>query len=186
MLSAIDNDAPGIVLDLRYNNGGDDNLASCLAGWFVDEPVFYEYTTTYDPGTGEFVTVSEAWTSPRPERYSGPVAVLVSPDTISSGEGVPMIFSNTGRGKIISWYGTNGAFGMNNPQAVMPLDMYIMFPDGASLDKNGEIQVDSDAGLSGGISPDIRVPLNRDTVERAMNGEDVQLSYALQWLSEQQ
>jgi len=186
MLSAVRNNTPGIVLDFRFNNGGDDNLAACFAGWFVEEPVFYEYTTTYDHGTEEFPVVSEAWSSPQPDGYGGPVAVLVSPDTISSGEGVPMVFKNTGRGKIISWYGTNGAFGMNNPQAIMPPDMYIMFPDGASLDKNGEIQVDSNAELSGGISPDIRVPLNRETVQRAMNGEDVQMTYALGWLEEQQ
>lgn len=186
MLSAISNGTPGIVLDLRYNNGGDDNLAACFAGWFVDEPVFYEYTTSYDPGTGEFVTVSGAWSVPQPERYDGPVAVLVSPDTISSGEGVPMIFSKTGRGEIVSWYGTNGAFGMNDVRAIMPLDMYVMFPDGASLDENGIIQVDSDATLFGGVSPGIRVPLNEETVARAAAGEDVQLTYALEWLEEQE
>lgn len=186
MRRAVANNAPGIVLDFRYNNGGDDNLAACFAGWFVEKPVFYEYTTTYDPGTGTFRFVSESWSSPHPERYTGPVAVLVSPDTISSGEGVPMVFSKTGRGKIISWYGTNGAFGMNNPQAIMPPKMYIMFPDGASLNETGMIQVDSDATLSGGVTPDIRVPLNEDTVDRAMNGEDVQLTYAMEWLREQQ
>lgn len=185
MISAIESGSPGIVLDLRFNNGGDDNLAACFAGWFVEEPVFYEYTTTYDPGTGEFPVASETWSSPQPEGYTGPVAVLVSPDTVSSGEGVAMVFKNTGRGKIISWYGTDGAFGMNNVQAIMPLDMYVMFPDGASLDKNGNIQVESNAELTGGVSPDIRVPLNEETVARAMDGEDVQLTYALEWLEEQ-
>ena len=178
--------APGVVLDFRYNSGGDDNLAACFAGWFVEEPVFYEYTTTYDPGIAAFRVVTESWVSPRPDRYTGPVAVLVSPDTLSSGEGVPMVLSKTGRGTVISWYGTNGAFGMNNEQAVMPPQMYIMFPDGASLNETGVIQVDSDASLTGGVAPDIRVPLTEETVARAMNGEDVQLTYALEWLQEQQ
>lgn len=186
MLSAIANKSPGIVLDLRFNSGGDDNLASCFAGWFVDQPAFYEYATSYDPGTGRFTVVSEAWISPRDGGYDGPVAVLVSPDTISSGEGLPMIFSRTGRGEIISFYGTNGAFGMNNVQAVLPHDIYLFFPDGASLDHEGVIQVDSNASLTGGIPPGIRVPVNEDTVARSMAGEDVQLTYALQWLDEQQ
>ena len=186
MLSATSNKTPGMVIDLRYNNGGDDNLASCFAGWFVDEPIFYEYTTKYDPGSGQFTIVSEAWTQPRPDGYRGPVAVLVSPDTISSGEGLPMVFANAGRGTVISWYGTNGAFGMNDLQAVMPLGQYLFFPDGASLDKNGVIQTDSNATLSGGVSPQIRVPVNEDTVARSMAGEDVQLTYALQWLDDQQ
>ncbi len=186
MLSAIANRTPGIVLDLRYNSGGDDNIASCFAGWFVDKPVFYEYATKYDPGSRQFAVVSEAWTQPRPEAYHGPVAVLVSPDTISSGEGVPMVFAKSGTGAIVSWYGTNGAFGMNGPQAVMPLGQYLFFPDGASLDQNRVIQVDSNASHTGGIAPQVRVPVNEETVARSMGGEDVQLTYALQWLDGQQ
>ncbi len=185
MLAAIANKTPGIVLDLRYNGGGDDNIASCFAGWFVDTPVFYEYATKYDPGSRKFAIVSEAWTQPRPDAYHGPVAVLVSPYTISSGEGVPMVFANTGTGTIISWYGTNGAFGMNSPQALMPLGQILFFPDGASLDLKGVIQVDSDMDLAGGVAPQIRVPVNEDTVLRSMAGEDVQLTYALDWLAKQ-
>ncbi|MHB8163085.1 MAG: S41 family peptidase [Methanoregula sp.] len=186
MEDAIASKAPGVVVDLRFNGGGDDNIASCFAGWFVDKPVFYEYANQYDPGTRQFTITSEAWTQPRPNGYHGPVAVMVSPDTISSGEGLPMIFAQSGTGKIISWYGTNGAFGMNGPRAIMPLDQYLFFPDGASLNQNRVIQVDSNASLTGGIAPQIRVPLNEDTVARAMAGEDVQLTYAMQWLDEQQ
>lgn len=186
MLSAIANRTPGIVIDLRFNSGGDDNIASCFAGWFVDKTVFYEYATKYDPGSRQFAVVSEAWTALRPNGYHGPVVVLVSPDTISSGEGIPMVFANSGRGKIISWYGTNGAFGMNSVEAIMPLDQILFFPDGASLDQNGTIQVDSNASLAGGVSPQLRVPVNEETVARSMAGEDVQLTYALQWLNGQQ
>jgi carboxyl-terminal processing protease len=185
MQDAIANRTPGIVLDLRFNSGGDDSLAACFAGWFVKEPVFYEYATKYDPGNGRFTTLSEAWSEPRANGYSGPVAVLVSPDTISSGEGVPMIVNRTGRGEVISFYGTNGAFGMNNVQANLPLGLSLFFPDGASLDQNGTIQDDSNAGLTGGVTPGIRVPINEDTVARSMAGEDVQLTYALQWLKGQ-
>ena len=186
MLAAISNDTPGIVLDLRYNSGGDDNLASCFAGWFAKEPVFYEYATTYDPGLHNMTIISEACTQPRPRTYTGPVVVMVSPDTISSGEGVPMIMNKTERGRIISWYGTNGAFGMVTALAIMPLDMEILYPAGASLDEHGIIQVDSDTSHTGGISPHIRVPLTEETVARAMGGEDVQLTYALQYLKDNQ
>jgi carboxyl-terminal processing protease len=186
MLGAIANRSPGVVIDLRFNSGGDDNLASCMAGWFVDTPVFYEYATKYDPGSGTFPVLTEAWTQPQPVRYDGPVAVLVSSDTISSGEGIPNIFTRSGTGAIVSFYGTNGAFGMNNLQAVLPLGMYIFFPDGASLNQNGSIQVDSNASLTGGIAPTVRVPLNEKTLARAMAGEDIQMSYAKAWLDTQQ
>ncbi len=185
MQSAIANKTPGVVLDLRYNGGGDDNIASCFAGWFVSKPVFYEYATKYDPGSRKFPITSEAWTHPQPNGYHGPVAVLVSPYTMSSGEGVPMVFANSGTGTIISWYGTNGAFGMNTVEAGMPLGQILFFPDGASLDKNGMVQLDSNATLQGGVAPLIRVPINEDTVARSMAGEDVQMTYALKWLNDQ-
>jgi carboxyl-terminal processing protease len=184
MQSAIANKSPGIVIDLRWNGGGEDNLAACFAGWFIDKPVLYEHATMYDPGTHEFVPLITSWVQPQPVRYNGPVALMVSPDAISSGEGLPMIVTKTGRGAVVAWYGTDGAFGMNGFQAIMPLDFDILFPAGASLDENGTIQVDSNTSLVGGISPTVRVPLTKDTVGRAMSGEDVQLTYATAWLDQ--
>ena len=182
---AIAHNAPGIVIDLRFNRGGDDNLAAAYSGWFVDRPVFYEYGTTYDPGTGEPAVLWESWSKPRPDRYTGPVAVLVSPYTISSGEGLPKVFSESGRGAIVSWYGTNGAFGIQSLGPVLPPGIMTAFPQGASLDENGRIQVDSNASMVGGVAPTVRVPLDRDTLARAMAGEDVQLSYAVGWIEAQ-
>ncbi|WP_261597235.1 S41 family peptidase [Methanoculleus formosensis] len=182
---AIADGAPGIVVDLRFNRGGDDNLAAAYGGWFVDRPVFYEYGTTYDPGTGKPAVLWESWTQPRPDRYEGPVALLVSPYTISSGEGLPKVFAESGTGAIVSWYGTNGAFGMESLGPVLPLGVMTAFPTGASLDENGRIQVDSNASMVGGVAPTVRVPLDRDTLARAMAGEDVQLSYAVDWIRAQ-
>lgn len=182
---AIANGAPGIVIDLRFNRGGDDNLAAAYAGGFVNRSVFYEYGTTYDPGTGEQAVLWESWAQPRPDGYTGPVALLVSPYTISSGEGLPKVFAESGTGAIVSWYGTNGAFGMESMGPVLPPRIMTAFPQGASLDENGRIQVDSNASLVGGVAPTIRVPMNEDTLVRAMAGEDVQLSYAVDWIRAQ-
>jgi carboxyl-terminal processing protease len=182
---AIASGAPGIVVDLRFNRGGDDNLAAAYAGWFVDRPVFYEYGTTYDPGTGEPAVLWESWTQPRPDRYTGPVALLVSPYTISSGEGLPKVFAESGTGAIVSWYGTNGAFGMESMGPLLPLGILTAFPTGASLDESGSIQVDSNASMVGGVAPTVRVPLDTETLARAMAGEDVQLAYAVEWIGGQ-
>ncbi len=182
---AIADGAPGIVIDLRFNRGGDDNLAAALAAWFVDRPVFYEYGTMYDPGTGEPAVLWESWSEPRPDRYEGPVALLVSPYTISSGEGLPKVFAESGRGAIVSWYGTNGAFGIESLGPVLPPGIMTAFPAGASLDENGRIQVDSNASMVGGVAPTVRVPLDEETLARAMAGEDVQLTYAVEWIEAQ-
>ncbi|WP_292367694.1 S41 family peptidase [Methanoregula sp. UBA64] len=185
MQAAIANNSPGVVLDFRWNGGGEDNLAACMAGWYLDRPVFFEHATMYDPGTGRTVPLTTTWSKPQPVRYNGPVAMMVSPDAMSSGEAVPMMLTKTGRGAVVSWYGTDGAYGINGFQAIMPLDFDILFPAGASLDENYAILVDSNASLVGGVAPTVRVPLDRDTVARAMAGEDVQLAYATAWLEGQ-
>ena len=136
----------------------------------------------YDPGTGKPAVLWESWTQPRPNRYDGPVAILVSPYTISSGEGLPKVFAESGTGAIVSWYGTNGAFGIESIGPTLPLGIVTAFPMGASLDESGRIQVDSNASLIGGVAPTVRVPLDRDTLARAMAGEDVHLAYAVDWL----
>lgn len=59
------------------------------------------------------------------------------------------------------------------------------FPTGASLDENGRIQVDSNASMVGGVALTVRVPLDEGTLARAMAGEDVQLSYAVEWIRAQ-
>jgi len=186
MQSAIANNSPGVVLDFRWNGGGEDNLAACAAGWYLEKPAFFEHATMYDPGIGMAVPVTSTWANPQPVRYAGPIAMMVSPNTISSGEAVPMMLTKTGRGAVISFYGSDGAFGINGLQAIMPLDIYILFPAGASLDENYRIQLDSNVSLTGGVAPTVRVPLDRDTVARAMAGEDVQLAYATEWLAGQQ
>ena len=56
------------------------------------------------------------------------------------------------------------------------------FPQGASLDESGRIQVDSNASMVGGVAPTVRVPLDKETLARAMAGEDVQLAYAVEWI----
>lgn len=42
--------------------------------------------------------------------------------------------------------------------------------------------MDSNAPRIGGVAPTVRVPLDRDTLARAMAGEDVHLAYAVDWL----
>ena len=95
-------------------------------------------------------------------------AARPSPDRASSGRGVG-----------------DGAFGMESLDPVLSPGIMTAFPQGASLDKNDRIQVDSNASLVGGVAPTVRVPLDRDALARAMAGEGVQLAYAVAWIEAQ-
>ena len=104
------------------------------------------------------------------------VAVLIDVDTRSSGEGFPLLVQRLRQGRTVDIYGTNGSFGMCCAIIDLPEDLALQYPGGQSRDANHNIQLDSNHALQGGVLPDVRVPLNWDTVyAMVVDGEDIVL-----------
>ena len=88
-------DSWGLILDLRYNGGGDELLARKLAGRFLDAKKAYA-KNRYRAGAkhdqlGELLTRE---VEPRgPWRYSAPVVVLWGQKTMSSAESFAMMMA---------------------------------------------------------------------------------------------
>ena len=184
---------PGVIVDMRGNYGGSDQLAADMCGFFYDTPSFYEKQEYYDKRSGGFLplTLSENDSSPfvdfiaiepQAPRYGGPVVVLVNPGTTSSGEGVPACLAKLPKGKVIGFHGTNGSFGMVGGMILLPGGYSIGYPFGRSVDRNGIVQLDSRNGI-GGARPNLRVPKTAENVLAFAAGTDVELEYALKYLS---
>ena len=172
------NDIDKLIVDLRFNMGGNDMQAAVTMGLFYEHSSFYEYITgSYDDNYEIFYTL---WTEPLTPKYEGEIAVIVDPNCISTGEGLAMMFQRLENAQIVSHWGTNGAFGMVDYDPILlPAGLAITFPQARSLDENYVIQLDSDSTLSGGVSPDIRVPLTvENVIFQWQEGRDVQLEYA--------
>ncbi len=183
---------PGVIVDLRGNFGGSDQLAADLCGFFFATPSFYEEQEYYDPRNGQFtrITMDEHGLypyldsisiTPQTPRYEGPVVALVNPGTISSGEGLAMGISRLPNGRVIGFHGTAGAFGMTGGNIKLPGGYAIEYPFGRSVDQSGVIQLDSRNGM-GGIAPDLRVPRTLENVLAYAAGTDVELQYAVNHL----
>ncbi|MNI69296.1 hypothetical protein D3C73_1250340 [compost metagenome] len=89
--------------------------------------------------------------------------------------------------KIIGFTSTNGSFGVVSApiEMNMPEGYVVRFPDGRSLDQNQQIQGDSDERGHGGVTPDIKVPMNGQTFKmKVIEGQDVELNYALASLND--
>lgn len=185
---------PGIVVDLRGNSGGSDDLAAEFAGYFYSETTFYEYQSYYNTVTGEFeiIYVAEDGTrtrdipldiEPQTPQYDGPVVALVNPLSVSSAEGVAMTIKNLPQGLVVGFWGTNGSFGMTGGKALLPDGYEVAFPFGRSLDINEVIQLDSRNGI-GGVVPDVCIPMTSENAVRLGAGEDVELDYTVNILEQ--
>lgn len=181
----VKSNAPGMIIDVRGNTGGDSSLVPKLAGHFFTKPAFYQDIALLNDQTGAFQISPDdrLMIAPGNPRYSGPVVVLVDCTTTGAGEGLPLALAQLPQVQIVGLYATNGSFGVTGGDITMPLDYILSYPVGRSLNEQGQTQVDGDARGVGGAQPDVRVPLTEETV-RALFVErrDVLLDKAVELL----
>lgn len=177
----------GLIVDVRDNPGGDDDVAAAIAGYLSAWKRHYESVSYYSRTTGRFeVNAGETRViTPKESGYKGKVAILVNHNTASSAEGLPLVLKGQPRTVIVGFTSTNGSFGvMSRPiEAKMPEGYLLRFPDGRSLDAHYIVQGDSDGQGRGGVSPDIQLPLNEETfATKYIEGQDVELQVAIEAL----
>jgi carboxyl-terminal processing protease len=177
-------DAPGLVVDLRDNDGGMDMAAANIAGMFSTSAFFYETITFLNNRTLEQEVIAELWVEPQEVYWGRPTAVLIDGDTVSSGEGLALLLSKQPQVQIFGFEGTAASFGSTGSAIAFPGGWQLAFPGGRSLDERGDIQLDSDRTLEGGVHPTRRVPWTEENRVRHHDGEDVVLEAAVAWLQE--
>jgi len=177
---------PGVIVDIRDNPGGFDRLAALFGSFFYDHTELYEQASFYNPETGQFEIIESfsIYLEPQVSYYGGPVICLVNAGTSSSAEGVAMAVHRLSQGDVLGFYGTHGSFALTSGETLMPADLAVSYPLGRSLDENETIQIDSDSNKVGGVIPDIRVPLNSETMQNTfVEGVDVELEFAVDYLN---
>jgi carboxyl-terminal processing protease len=185
MAEFVAQDVPGIIIDVRGNPGGHDELVPAMMGYFFTEPDLYEYQyfDNWPSGLSFFDLAMVIGIEPKEPHYGGPVAVLIDANTVSSGEGFPLLAKRLPQGHVVGVYGTHGSFGMCCGTIHLPGDSELLYSVGQSHDANHHVQVEGDHNLQGGVVPDIRVPLTRETVYAMfVEGEDVVLQRAVESL----
>ncbi len=135
-------DSKGLIVDVRMNGGGSEDLAMKFAGRFVEEPKVYSRNRNRQDGQwqGPFDRVIQ----PREEngRYRAPVAVLIGPKVASSCESFVLMMRQAPRCKLVGDV-TKGSSGnprpndLGNGVTVFLSSWEDQLPDGTLLEGRG-------------------------------------------------
>jgi C-terminal processing protease CtpA/Prc len=137
-------DTRGLIVDVRLNGGGSEDLAGEVAGRFLPKPFVYAYDQRRNgPGHADLTARSSRTVRPRgPWRYDHPVVLLIGQKCMSSNESFVAMMSGV-PGIVIMGDHTRGSSG--NPRDVhLPMDITVSvpqwidyLPDGTVLDERG-------------------------------------------------
>jgi len=144
-------DAPGIILDLRIDNGGQELWGQRMLRFLTKTRVLYGRAlrragSAYD----DFRQAGDRFLLPsKAGHYEGPVVVLIGPGCVSSGEGMAMMLKALPQATLVG-LPTRGSSG--NPQPIhLPNGVTVWYsrwisqlPDRSPLERNG-------------VPPDVRV-----------------------------
>jgi C-terminal processing protease CtpA/Prc len=175
----IDNDVPGLIIDIRVNSGGNGDLALDFAGYFFDEEIVLSQRSYYSERSGQFEYLDvPSRIEPGPLFYEGLIAVLIGPDCISACEGYAYALTQGGRSIVVGHSPSAGAYGeVGQGQYELPGGISLQFPTGRPETPDGQLLIE---GV--GVIPDILVPI---TEEDALSKEDSVLQTAIDALQDQ-
>jgi len=144
--------ARGVILDVRGNSGGAEELAKSVAAWFVTEKrVYAKHRFRRGPQPGDFTPLRERAIEPNPpeRRYQGPVIVLIDSAVRGASEEFLLMMKQAERAELVG-VPTAGASGRPT-QTFLPNGVRVYIPTWQSMTPDGECFEGK------GITPDIRV-----------------------------
>jgi carboxyl-terminal processing protease len=161
-------DAPGIIIDLRGNGGGDDSVGIAMANQLFDRETQLMITRTRKG--------DDFYYKARPDKnpYMGPVAILLDGESASASEQFAAGMQETGRAVVIG--DKTPGEDMDADQVYLPTGALFTYPYGQPRTPKG-IVIDGR-----GVLPDVPVALTRGGLLR---GDDEQLSAAIQYIKKQ-
>lgn len=145
-------DMPSLIVDVRYNSGGDESIARKFAGCFMRERKLYARHVTLEPSSATgFSAPMDRWIEPAAGQpaYAGKVAVLMGPVNISSAEAFLLMMKQAPGCRLVGArsYGASG-----NPQPhVLANGVTVMLPSWKALLPDGT------PFEMVGITPDVEV-----------------------------
>ena len=147
-------DTTGLIVDLRFNGGGDETLGQRIAGRFLAKEAVYSKNQYRNGKKHKNLgkKLSRKFEPRGPWRYQAPVVLLQGQKTMSSAESTALMFAQC---KTVTTLGDRTAGSSANPRRLeLPGDIIVNLPRWIDLDPKGK-PID---GV--GVEPDVVSPAN--------------------------
>jgi len=165
------NETKALILDLRYNPGGTDNVSMAYAGFFTQSslPVFRKQTRITTGMTAPFT----ATLAPQDTHWPGPVILLTTRYTASAAEIFTLAMRELPQ---VVTLGEPTSGGLSDV-------MTSTLPNGWVLGLSNQVYETNDGGAyeATGIPPDVPFPVD---IPAAQTGTDTMLAAAIARLQE--
>jgi C-terminal processing protease CtpA/Prc len=181
---------PGLIVDLRGNSGRTHQLVA----HFVAS--FFSYDAPLRPqayAQRQLDSASKVWRTrgglglplqlplygQEVSRYAGRLVLLTDRDCSGPCEIFTAWLQRAGRGHVVGTENTAGSLG-HTTRITLPGGVTVEIPMVSELTTAGESYADGK-----GVEPNLRVPVDRDFINRIVSGGDPVLDAAVQWLDAQ-
>lgn len=173
----------GLILDLRGNAGGLDDLATTYAGHFTKDKIFFRKRIFFDHSQGEFVEQPDTneFINPRSPYFGGPVVVLIHRNTRDNAQALAATLQGFPNIVTMGVTGTEGSWACTGGEITMPLGHIISYPIGKLVEESGKVLITAGGDKESRVEPDIRIPLTREGYNAFFNqGRDIVLEHAIE------
>lgn len=115
-----------LIIDVRNNEGGEDDAGVIIAEQFAKEDMFYLKETTYDVDSGEYIE-NRTLRMDAKASIDIPIHLMVNSNCISAGEGFVYNMAKLPQATVVGIQGTNGSFGTVEGVSTMPEGMIVAY-----------------------------------------------------------
>lgn len=164
----------GLIMDLRGNPGGLDELAAAYAGHFTQTPLSFRKVVSFDSGKGGFALNESLnlYVEPRSPYFSAPVCVLINRNTREGGEALAAALRKMPKVQLVGSTATEGSYGLMDGTITMPGGHVIHYPRGRMLEEDGSVLVTAGTNRVSPVAPDVTVPYTMEKCESLFRKEE--------------
>ena len=176
-----------LVIDIRNNVGGVDDISSAVVSMFTDETFFAHGIGVYEDG---IYKVNENHYVHGNGKYQDiEVVVLVNYECCSAGDNMAYNFAKLDNATIMGITVSSGVDQNMGGLCMMPdSDFSLRYPTGLVLAKEGYPLIDTDETRTSNIELDVRIPFDYNAAMHIFGGgaEDYELRYAVEYLEKEE